>query len=234
MPHHTGFTKRSTRRSKTPILVISLICAGIFLFSMPARGAPTNTPPKFHQLAIPILGVTFNQQHHLVGIVTHVVINFEKRHDHDGLQLRFRVDPGRFSPYAQQAVSTAIARACKAANLQNDSWTIYLTFPYRGITMYGDSLSAMVGLSVVAMAKGEDIIFGRSLTGTITEDGHIGTVGGIPYKVQAAYAEHMNRILIPEERATADDEWQTPFMMQVSPVNTLDKAYYGLTGHRLE
>ena len=214
MPQHTGFTKRSTRRSETPILVISLICAGIFLFSMPARGAPANTPPEFHQLAIPILGVTLNQQHHLVGIVTHVVINFEKRHDHDGLQLHFRIDPGRFSPYAQQAISTALARACKA--------------------MYGDSLSAMVGLSVVAMAKGEDIIFGRSLTGTITEDGHIGTVGGIPYKVQAAYAEHMNRILIPEERATADDEWQTPFMMQVSPVNTLDKAYYGLTGHPLE
>ena len=234
MPHQTGFIKRSTRRSETPILVISLICAGIFLFSMPARGAPANTPPQFHQLAVPILGVTLNQQLRPIGIVTHVVINFEKRHDHDGLKLRFRVDPGRFSPYAQQAVSTAIARACKAANLPNDSWTIYLTFPYRGVTMYGDSLSAMVGLSVVAMAKGEDIIFGRSLTGTITEDGHIGTVGGIPYKVQAAYAEHMNRILIPEERATADDEWQTPFMMQVSPVNTLDKAYYGLTGHRLE
>ena len=100
--------------------------------------------------------------------------------------------------------------------------------------MYGDSLSAMVGLSVVAMAKGEDIIFGRSLTGTITEDGHIGVVGGIPFKVKAAYAENMDRILIPEERDTSDDEWQTPFMMQVSPVSTLDKAYLALTGHPLE
>ncbi len=233
MPHHTGFIKRSIRQWDHPCLAFLLIWTSIFLFSMPARGAPTNSSPIFHQLAVPILGVTLNQQHRPIGIVTHVVIHFEKRQDHNGLQLRFRIDPGRFSPYAQQAVTTAIKRACKAAHLRTDSWTIYLTFPYRGLTLYGDSLSAMVGLSVVAMAKGDSIIFGRSLTGTITEDGRIGVVGGIPYKVEAAYAEHMERILIPEERAASDDEWQTPFMMQVSPVNTLDKAYHGLTGHPL-
>lgn len=234
MPHLTGFTKRSSPQRAYPILVLSLLCAGILLSSMPARGAPGNTTTRFQQLAVPILGVTLDQKHRPIGIVTHVVIHFEKRNDHKGLQLRFRVDPGRFSPYAQRSVSAAIARATKAAHLPTDSWTIYLTFPYRGLTMYGDSLSAMVGLSVVAMAKGDHIIFGRSLTGTITEEGKIGVVGGIPYKVQAAYAEHMDRILIPEERDASDDEWQTPFMMQVSPVRTLDKAYYVLTGHPLQ
>ena len=149
MPHHTGFTTFSTRRWEPPPLVSIFVCAGIFLVSIPTFGAPRNSHPHFVQRAVPILGVTLNQAHHRVGIVTHVVINFEKRHDHDGLRLHFRVDPGRFSPYAQQAVTAAIARACKAANLPNDSWTVYLTFPYRGLTMYGDSLSAMVGLSVV-------------------------------------------------------------------------------------
>ncbi|MDA0738871.1 MAG: hypothetical protein O2999_13770 [Nitrospirae bacterium] len=36
----------------------------------------------------------------------------------------------------------------------------------------------------------------------------------------------MNRILIPGERDASDDEWETPFMMHVSPVSTADKAYY--------
>ncbi len=234
MPHHIGFNKGSTRGWDHTFLVLSLLCAGILLFTIPALGAPGNTPVQYHQLAVPILGVTLNQKHRPIGVVTHVVIYFETRQDHQGLRLRFRVDPGRFSPYAQQAVAAAILRACKAAHLPTDSWNIYLTFPYRGVTMYGDSLSAMVGLSVVAMAKGDDIIFGRSLTGTITEDGHIGAVGGIPYKIQAAYADHMNRILIPEERDVTDDDWQTPFMMHVSPVSTVDKAYLALTGRPLQ
>jgi len=234
MPHPTGFTQSSNQRGTDLFLAIFLFSAGILFSSAPAFGAPANTPPRFQQLAVPILGVTLDHRHRPMGVVTHVVIHFQKRPDHTGLQLRFRLDPGRFSPYAQQAVSSAITRACKAAHLQTDSWTIHLTFPYRGLTMYGDSLSAMVGLSVVAMAKGDDIIFGRSLTGTITEDGHIGVVGGIPYKIEAAYAEHMDRILIPEERDRADDEWRTPFMMQISPVSTVDKAYYALTGHSLQ
>ena len=234
MPHHTGFTTHSIRGRSHPFLALPLVCAAILLYSIPARGAPAIGPAQYHQLAVPILGVTLNQEHHPVGVVTHVVIHFEKRRDHHGLQLRFRTGPGRFSPYAQQAVAAAVIRACEAANLQTDSWTIYFTFPYRGLTMYGDSLSAMVGLSVVAMAKGDPIIFGRSLTGTITEDGHIGAVGGIPYKVQAAYDDHMNRILIPEERDASDDDWQTPFMMHVSPIGTVDKAYYALTGNPLQ
>lgn len=182
---------------------------------------------------MPILGVTLDQEHHPVGIVTHVVIFFEKRSDHNGLQIRFRSHPGRFSPFAQEAVYTAIMRACQVAHLQTNSWTILLTFPYEGLTLYGDSLSAMIGLSVVAMAKGDHIIFGRSITGTITKDGHIGVVGGIPHKINAAYAVHMNRVLIPEEQDTGDQDWQTPFLMQVSPVGTVHKAYYGLTGHFL-
>ena len=210
---------------------LSLVGLSLVIPISPVYSAPANALPRLSQMAVPILGVTLNPEHDPVGIVTHVVIHFEKRPDHDGLQVRFRVDPGHFSPYAQQAVTQAINRASQAARLHTDSWTIFLTFPYQGQTMYGDSLSAMVGLSVIAMAKGDSLIYGRTLTGTITEDGHIGRVGGIPYKVEAAYAEHMNRVLIPEEQDIGDGEWRNPFMMHISPISTIDKAYYALTGH---
>ncbi|MEC4672615.1 MAG: hypothetical protein VST68_00370 [Nitrospirota bacterium] len=234
MPQISGFTKLSPQSWGKYVTVFSLVCLALFFSTKPVHSAPANSLPLFSQLAIPILGVTLNQDHDPVGVVTHIVIHFEKRPDHTGLQLRFRVDPGQFSPYAQQAVSQAIARASDAARLYTDSWTIYFTFPYQGQTMYGDSLSAMVGLSVVAMAKGDSLIYGRTLTGTITEDGHIGRVGGIPYKVEAAYAEHMNRILIPEEYDVGDGDWRNPFMMQISPISTIDKAYYALTGHSFQ
>ena len=199
-------------------------------YAMPSEVAP---PPPFRHQSVPILGVTFTQTHRPVGIVMYVMIHFQKRSDHDGLKVHFRKIPGRFGTIARKAVATAIDRVATSANLSTDSWTVVLTFPYSGLTMYGDSLSAMVALSVVALAKGEAVIYGRTLTGTITKDGQIGTVTGIPYKVYAAYSERLDRVLIPEAHDPRDGEWQTPFLMHVSHVGTLEKAYEGLTGHSL-
>lgn len=216
-------------------LVLTFFVTGGTLVSeqVSVAGPPPTSVNRLSQLAVPILGVTLNKDYRPVGIVTHVVINFQERKDHDGLKVNFRAFPGRFSPLAQEAVQRAITRASDAAHLRPDSWTVFLTFPYKGLTMYGDSLSAMIGLSVVALAKGDPIIYGRSITGTITEDGHIGVVGGVPQKIRAAHHEHMDRVLIPEELDAGDGDWQNPFLMHISPVGTVDKAYLGLTGHAL-
>jgi predicted S18 family serine protease len=147
--------------------------------------------------------------------------------------LRFERLPGKFSPLAQHAAKLAIERVAAAANMDTIDWTVSLTFPYPGMTMYGESLAAMVGLSVVALAKGEAPISGLSITGTITEDGHIGKVGGVPEKIYGAHRQHLNRILIPEEHHIGDGDWPIPFLMHVSPVSTVEKAYLVLTGRRL-
>ncbi len=190
-------------------------------------------PGQFLHQSIPVLGMTLDKTRQPVGIVTYVMLHFHQRSDHDGLKVHFRKIPGRFGPIARKAVATAIDRAARSANLQDDSWTVVLTFPYSGLTLYGDSLSAMVALSVLALAKNEAIVYGRTLTGRITEDGHIGKVAGIPYKIYAAYAERLDRVLIPEEQDPHDSDWRTPFLMHVSHVGTLEKAYQGLTGRSL-
>ena len=41
-------------------------------------------------------------------------------------------------------------------------------------------------------------------------------------------------MLIPEEIDVADGDWRTPFLMQVSPVGTIKKAYRALTDRSLE
>jgi hypothetical protein len=219
----------SIRRSKIFTMCIFVVLS----LASHSVASEITAPSHIRHQSVPILGVTFNEAHHPVGIVMYVMIHFQKRSDHDGLKVQFRKMLGRFGPLARKGVATAIGRAAQSANLQTDSWTVVLSFPYPGLTMYGDSLSAMVALSVVALAKGDAVKYGRTLTGTITDDGHIGAVTGIPFKVYAAYAEGLNRVLIPEEHHPLDGEWRIPFLMHVSHVGTLEKAYHGLTGQPL-
>ena len=217
--------------SRLTVLMMAMLSA----LSMVSRAAASETPPpsRFLHQSIPVLGMTLDRARQPAGIVTYVMIHFHQRSDHDGLKVHFRKIPGRFGPIARKGVATAIDRVAKSANLQDDSWTVVLTFPYSGLTLYGDSLSAMVALSVLALAKNEAIVYGRTLTGRITEDGHIGKVAGIPYKISAAYAERLDRVLIPDEQHPGDGEWRTPFLMHVSRVGTLEAAYQGLTGRSL-
>lgn len=103
-----------------------------------------------------------------------------------------------------------------------------LSLPYNGVTIYGNSLSAMVGLSVIALAEGKFIPSDRTITGTVTPDGHIGPVGSVGPKVSAAYEAHLRRVIVSEEHDPTDDEWETPFLMHVYPVGSVAKAYAAL------
>ena len=193
----------------------------------------TLDPSKGQHLVIPILGTTLNQDWVPEGIVAEIHADFYERKDHDGLDIQFEQAPGHFSDLAKLSVTEAIAWVAEAANLNTDSWTVRFTLPYRGVTLYGESLSAMAALSVVAAAKHDPLHSDTVITGTVTSDGHIGAVGGVPLKITAAYKEHFRRVVIPEEQDVGDGDWHTPFLMQVSPLSSLSKAYWALTDHPL-
>jgi len=187
----------------------------------------------WRQQVIRILGTTTNNRSENVGMVGELIVGLEERSDHRGIMVTFDDRPGHFSPPAQAAVLTAIDRTARTAGLNTDSWTVSLSVPEPGLTVYGESLSAMVGLTVVALAQGDFIPPDRVITGTITNDGRIGTVSGVPLKVEAAGEEGIKRVLVPQEVAEADGDWRTPFMMQVSPVSSVPEAYEALTGRPL-
>lgn len=168
-----------------------------------------------------------------IGIVAEIQLDFLQRADHDGLDLQFHRTPGKFSPYAQQSVIEALYRVVEAAGLNPDSWTIRFSLPYPGVTLYGESLSAMAALTIVSLAKNEPIDEETVMTGTVTADGHVGTVGGVPLKILAAHAQHYRKVLIPEEPDIADGDWETPFLMEVRPVGSISKAYLALTNRPL-
>ena len=207
------------------LLVIATL--GISLLTPPPSWAlPDGTE---HQQIIPILGLTRDRGSNPTGTVAHVVISLGTRKDHDGLKLQFRTTPGRFSHLAQTSIEQAIRRTAKVLGLSPDSWTVVLSVPYSGLTVYGESLSAMVALSTIAMIKGDEILPDHVMTGFVTPEGQIGPVGGVPLKVSAATRAHMRRVLIPDEQDVADEDWTTPFMVQVSPVRTVRDAYSALT-----
>jgi hypothetical protein len=212
-------------------LIVGLVVVGLVGWSPGIWAKPS--PSQILHLQIPILGTSLNTHHLPMGLVSQIVIDLYERRDQNGLQIQFHTEPGQFSLFARQSIHQAITRALQAANLQAASWTVQLKFPYAGLTVYGESLSAMVALSVVAMAKGEPPLEGRILTGSITEQGHIGAVGGLQLKILAAYHQHFQRVFVPSVYDERDGDWRTPFLMHVSPVSTVEEAYLGLTGHRL-
>ena len=192
---------------------------------------PVEARPWREQI-VPILGVTLEKKE-VQGTVAAVRLTFEERADHTGLAVHFLSTSGRFSPMAQAAAQEAIYRAARAAGLNTDCWTVVLSVPEPGLTIYGESLSAMVGLSVVALAKGELVPPDRVITGRITADGHIGSVTAVSLKVIAAEKAHIRRVLVPEEMYLSDGDWRTPFLLQVSPVGSVSQAYKALTDHPL-
>ncbi len=191
-----------------------------------------------------VLGVTLDNNLQPVGIVTFVDLLVEKREDKDGLRILFLEYPGRFSPYAQEAIKKGIQEAINFLHREDiispdaptDSLTLVVTFPSRGLTMYGDSLSATVSVHFALMIakalgaeQGKYMKTCRALTGAIGEKGAINAVGGIPYKVYAGAINRIPHILIPEEPSQTDDPYQNPDFMRVSFVKGLKGAYTMMT-----
>lgn len=180
---------------------------------------------------VTFLGTSLDRNGEPVGVVAQLILAFRKQERHGGvLNVSFASGPGKFSALTQVAIQEGIKDAALAAGFDATPWDVFLTVPYPGLTIYGESVSATVGLTVLAMANQDPILSNRVMTGKITRDGHIGAVGGIPLKIQAAHAEHIQRVIIPDARYLEDNDWENPFLMHISPVNTVGQAYRLLTG----
>jgi hypothetical protein len=120
--------------------------------------------------------------------------------------------------------------------------------PHTGtITMYhasyaptssdGPSAGAAMAVGFLAVFRGDRIIRGVAVTGTIEPDGRIGPVGGIPDKVRAAKREGYRLVLVPagQIRTTRWNltELALELNITITEVETIDHAYELMTGRRL-
>lgn len=102
----------------------------------------------------------------------------------------------------------------------------------------GPSAGAVMTVGFAALLKGDRIQRGIAMTGTITKDGTIGPVGGIPDKIRAAVREGYRIILIPEGQRD-DPRWNINRLawdlnVEVKEVSTIEAAYHLMTGGRLD
>ena len=102
----------------------------------------------------------------------------------------------------------------------------------------GPSAGAVMTVGFVALLKGDRIQRGIAMTGTITKDGTIGPVGGIPDKIRAAVREGYRTILIPEGQRY-DPRWNIDRLawdlnVEVKEVSTVEEAYHLMTGSTLD
>lgn len=204
------------------VIAVLTILAGLTF-----QHAESVSADEWREQLVPILGVKTG--HTPAGTVAYLVVSFQERSENTGLIVHFKDNPGRFSRLAQTSIDQAIRRTARSLELSTDSWTVELSVPYSGVTMYGESLSAMIALSVAALAQGEFISPDRAITGTITPDGRIGPVGSVPLKIAAARDAHLRRVLVPEDRDPGDDDYPVPFLMQITTVNSVRQAYSALT-----
>ncbi|MEO7862952.1 MAG: hypothetical protein ABIU05_21435 [Nitrospirales bacterium] len=101
---------------------------------------------------IPILGLTTDDP--AIGTVTYLALSFEAWSDRAGLMVHFQDGPERVSRMAQASTEQAIRRAARLLSLSTDSWSVMLAVPY------------------------DFVPSGVVMTGTMTSDGGIGSVGG--------------------------------------------------------
>ena len=184
---------------------------------------------------IRFLGVSMARDvgHLRQGAVGELVVGWEKRSDRHGIIVSFLEGPGSFSPDTELAILGAIDRAARAAGLETDSWNVSLAVHQPAGMIFGDSLTALVGLTVIALAKGDFIPLDRTMTGTITVDGAIGPVSSVPLKIEAAYRNHLRRVIVPDVLDATDSDWLTPFLMHISPIHSAAVAYQALTDRSL-
>ncbi|MGP3983330.1 S16 family serine protease [Streptomyces sp. KR80] len=93
----------------------------------------------------------------------------------------------------------------------------------------GPSAGLMFSLGIVDKLAGDgrggDLTGGRTIagTGTISPDGEVGAVGGVPLKTQAAKRDGATVFLVPEKECS-DAEAELPKGLRLIPVTTLKGA----------
>ncbi|MEE8386034.1 MAG: S16 family serine protease [Dehalococcoidia bacterium] len=107
----------------------------------------------------------------------------------------------------------------------------------------GPSAGGVTTVGVLAAILGDDVRTDAAMTGAINPDGTIGSVGGIPQKIEGAAEAGKTLVLIPAIQRFDIDlnsyqsvdlvQWGERLGVEVQPVSTVYEAYELLTGNPL-
>ena len=124
-----------------------------------------------------------------------------------------------------QSQETAVTAALDYLGMTAEEVSVELNLEGVG----GPSAGLLFSLGIVNLLQGDgeggDLTGGRVIagTGTIAPDGTVGSVGGVPLKVQAARRDGATVFLVPRDEC-ADAQANLPEGLRLIPVTTLDGA----------
>jgi len=105
------------------------------------------------------------------------------------------------------------------------------------ISTEGPSAAAALAIGFLALLKGDRLIDGIALTGTLESTGRIGQVRNIREKIKAAGREGYRVLLVPRGQMYAPRVKLVGIGVEpnvvVREVGTIDEAYEIMTGNRL-
>jgi len=136
--------------------------------------------------------------------------------------------------------ATSVASAFATIFVGADPATVDYYFEVTG-AIDGPSAGGILTVGLIAAFLGDSLSPTATMTGTITADGTIGPVGGVPTKIEAAAREGFKTIVLPA--ALVDGDWAggneytklaDSLGVQVVPVQTIGEAYSAMTGQEIE
>lgn len=207
----------------------ALFLAAVLLIVLPRSVTADAT------VEVPVLAVI---QANNQGVFNVMVLNWDRRGSPDPLELRWGNRRIRVKDVGLGSIERAFLYAVDhtPSVRYTDTLTLYGA-SYAPLSSDGPSAGAVMAVGFLAVLRGDSIIRGIALTGTLESDGRIGPVGGIPDKVRAAAREHYRMVLVPQGQLN-DPRWDLiglgmQLNLTIKEVSTVQEAYEIMTGRKL-
>jgi Lon-like protease len=171
------------------------------------------------------------------GVFKVLVMEWDRQGTPDPMVLKWGNNRVRVKGSALGALGQALAFAVdRSPGLRPTGTVSIYGAAYSPVSSDGPSAGAVMAVGFMALLRGDQLIRGTALTGTLQPDGRIGPVGAIGDKVRAAAREGYRTVLIPVGQRD-DPRWNLNGLaldlhLTITEVATVDEAYRLMTGRQ--
>ncbi|HKN87424.1 MAG TPA: S16 family serine protease [Nitrospiraceae bacterium] len=171
------------------------------------------------------------------GVFNVMVLNWDRLSSPDPLELRWGNRRIRVKEVGLGSIERAFFYAVEHTPSVRPTGLLTLYgASYAPLSSDGPSAGAVMAVGFLAVLRGDPIIRGIALTGTLESDGRVGPVGAISDKVRAAAREHYRMVLVPQGQLN-DPRWDLiglgmQLNLTIKEVGTVQEAYEIMTGRR--
>lgn len=195
-----------------------------------------DSAPAENVVQVPVLAAVETNDR---GVFEVLLVWWDQKPEPDPVALQWRYGRVIFRETHLGSMSLAFSYALSRSRSVRPTGTVSVRgVAYSPTSTDGPSAGAVMTVGFIAVLKGEKLLPGVAMTGTIEPDGRIGPVGSIPDKLRAAAREGYRTVLIPQGQLY-EPRWNLEALamelnLAIIEVATVDEAYELMTGQKLE